>query len=69
VFPIVVLHGSQQQEGQCFLLLRYMVTDSRRASVSIVAGSVKEEKTIQRVSPRPSAFGVSLRQSVSGISA
>jgi hypothetical protein len=28
------------------VLLRYMVTNSRRASVSIVAGSVKEGKTI-----------------------
>jgi hypothetical protein len=58
------------------VLLRYMVTNSRRASVSIVAGSVKEGKTIHKVSPRPSAFEVSLRQSapeigrqsVSGIS-
>jgi hypothetical protein len=39
------------------VLLRYMVTNSRIASVSIVAGSVKEGKTIHRVSPRPSAFG------------
>jgi hypothetical protein len=35
----------------------------------IVAGSVKEGKTINSVSPRPSAFGVSLRQSVSVMSA
>jgi hypothetical protein len=47
------------------VLLRYMVTNSRRASVSIVAGSVKEGKTIYRVSPRLSAFKVS-RQLVSG---
>jgi hypothetical protein len=46
-----------------FPLLRYMVTNSRRASVSIVAGSVKEGKTIHRVSSRPSAFEVSLGQS------
>jgi hypothetical protein len=30
----------------------------------IAAGSVKEGKTIHRVSPRPSAFGVSLCQSL-----
>jgi hypothetical protein len=45
------------------VLLHYMVTNSRRASVCIVPGSVKEGKTIHRVSPRPSAFEVSLRQS------
>jgi hypothetical protein len=50
------------------VLLRYIVANSRRASVSIVAGSVKEGKTIHRVSPRPSAFEVSLRQSASGAS-
>jgi hypothetical protein len=50
-----------------FPLLRYMVTNSRRASVSIVAVSVKERKTIHRVSPRPSAFGVSRRQLVAGV--
>jgi hypothetical protein len=49
------------------VMLRYMVTNSGRASVSIVAGSVKEGKTIHSLSPRPSAFGVSLRQPVSGI--
>jgi hypothetical protein len=32
------------------VMLRYMVTNSRRASVSIVAGNVKEGKTIHRVS-------------------
>jgi hypothetical protein len=47
------------------VLLRYMVTNSRRARVFIVAGSVKEGKTIHRVSPRPSAFGVSQSSSVS----
>jgi hypothetical protein len=31
------------------VLLRYMVTNSRRASVSIFAGSVKEGKTINTV--------------------
>jgi hypothetical protein len=45
-----------------------MVTNSRRASVSIVAGSVKERKTIHRVGSRPSIFGVSLRQSASEVS-
>jgi hypothetical protein len=48
------------------VLLRYMVTNSRRASISIVAGSVKEGKTIHRVSVRQSAFEVSRRQLVSG---
>jgi hypothetical protein len=33
------------------VLLRYMVTNSRRASVSIVAGSVNECKTMHEVSP------------------
>jgi hypothetical protein len=50
------------------VLLRFMVINSGRASVSIVAGSVKEGKTIHRVSPRPSAFEVSLGQSVFGVS-
>jgi hypothetical protein len=49
------------------VLLRYMVTNRSRASVSIVAGSVKEGKTIHRVSLRQSASEVSLGQSVSGI--
>jgi hypothetical protein len=49
------------------VMLRCMVTNSRKASVSIVTGSVKEGKTIHRVSPRPSAFEVSRRQSASGI--
>jgi hypothetical protein len=44
-------------------VLRYMVTNSRRASVFIVAGNVKEGKTIHRVSPRSSALEVRLRQS------
>jgi hypothetical protein len=39
------------------VLLRYMITKSWKASVSIVAGSVKEGKTIH----------VSQSQSVSGI--
>jgi hypothetical protein len=47
------------------VLLRYMVTNSWKASVSIVAGSVKEGKTVHRVSSRPSAFEVSRRQLVS----
>jgi hypothetical protein len=50
------------------VLLRYMVTNSGRASVSIVAGSVKEGKTIHRVSPHPSAFGVSPLPSAFGVS-
>jgi hypothetical protein len=52
------------------VLLRCMVTNSRKASVSIVAVSVKKGKTIHRVSPRLSAFGVSLslRRSVSEVS-
>jgi hypothetical protein len=41
------------------VLLRYMLTNSRRVSVSTVAGSVKEEKTI---------YGVSLRQTVAEFS-
>jgi hypothetical protein len=41
------------------VLLRYMVTNNRRASVSIVARSVKEGKTIHRVSLRRSVFGAS----------
>jgi hypothetical protein len=49
-------------------LLRCMVTNSKKASVSIVAVSVKEEKTIHRVSPRPSAFGISPRPSAFRIS-
>jgi hypothetical protein len=48
------------------VLLRCMVTNSRRASVSIVAGSVKEWKTIDIISPRPSAYDVSRHQLVSG---
>jgi hypothetical protein len=48
------------------VLLRCMVTNSRKTIVSIVAGSVKEGKTIHRVSPRPLAFEVSRRQLVSG---
>jgi hypothetical protein len=51
------------------VLLRCMVTNSGKVSVSIVAGSVKEGKTIHRVSLRQSASEVSLRQSVSVISA
>jgi hypothetical protein len=43
------------------VLLRYMVTNSGKASVSIVAGSVKEGKTIHRVSLSQSAFEVSAR--------
>jgi hypothetical protein len=44
------------------VLLRYMVTNSRRAIVFIVVGSVKEGKTIHRVSLRQLVFGVSLHQ-------
>jgi hypothetical protein len=50
------------------VLLRYMVTNSRRASVSIVSGTDKEGKTIHRVSLRQLVFGVSLRQSVAEVS-
>jgi hypothetical protein len=35
------------------VLLRYMATNSRRASVSIVAGSVKEGKTIHASQSTP----------------
>jgi hypothetical protein len=44
------------------VFLRCMVTNSWKASVSIVAGSVKEGKTIHRVSLRQLVFGVSSRQ-------
>jgi hypothetical protein len=59
------------------IFLRCMVTNSWKASVSIVAGSVKEGKTIHEVSLRRPAFGVSqsssviprsLHQSVFGVS-
>jgi hypothetical protein len=50
------------------VLLRYMVTNSRRVSASIVAGSVKKGKAIHRVSLRQLVFGVSLRQSVLAVS-
>jgi hypothetical protein len=46
------------------VLLRYMVTNSWKVSVSIVAGSVKEGKTIHRVSLRRSVFGVLVSESV-----
>jgi hypothetical protein len=68
-------HNSSMDTPTTPVLLRYMVTNTRRASVSIVAGSVKERKTIHRVSPRPSVsevsprpstFEVSRRQLVSG---
>jgi hypothetical protein len=47
------------------VLLRYMVTNSRRANVSVVAGSVKEGKTIDRVSFRQSVAEIS--QLVAGV--
>jgi hypothetical protein len=63
VFPIVALHGNQQLEGQCFLLLRYMVTKSWKVSVSVLAGCVKGKQYTERVLVRrPSEL-------VSGISA
>jgi hypothetical protein len=46
------------------VLLRCLLTNSRKASVSIVALCVKEGKTIHRVSPCPSAFKVGRRQSL-----
>jgi hypothetical protein len=52
------------------VLLRCMITNSRKASVSIVAGTVlrKGKQYIEyRVSPRQSVSEVSLRQSASGI--
>jgi hypothetical protein len=54
-------------EGQCFLLLRCMVTNSWKASVSIVAASVKEGKTIhtsQSVSLRKQKQSVPVSESV-----
>jgi hypothetical protein len=51
-----------------FPLLRYMLTNSKRASACIVAGSVKEVKTIHRVSLRLLVFGVSLRRSAFEVS-
>jgi hypothetical protein len=51
------------------VFLRCMVTNSGKASVSIVAGTgLKRGETIHRESPLPSAFGVNLSQSVSEVS-
>jgi uncharacterized membrane protein (DUF4010 family) len=49
------------------VFLRCMVTNIWKASVSIVAGSVKEGKTIHEVSLRQLVFGVSSRQWLSAV--
>jgi hypothetical protein len=53
-------HSSSMDMLTSPVLLPYMVTNIRKASVSIVAGSVKGGKTIHRVSLRQSASEVSL---------